>query len=44
MIKIRFFGDWAPLGRDIKECNFDNFIFLNIEGPIIKNNKKYSLT
>ena len=42
MIKIKFLGDWAPLERDIEKFSFNDLIFMNIEGPIISNNKNYS--
>jgi hypothetical protein len=44
MIKIKFLGDWAPLDRDIEECNFNDFVFLNIEGPLIGDKKIQSIT
>lgn len=36
---FRLLGDWAPLSRDVSKYNVDDFIFLNIEGPIIKHAK-----
>jgi poly-gamma-glutamate synthesis protein (capsule biosynthesis protein) len=43
MIKINFLGDWAPVNRDVKSINLNNFSFLNIEGPLLKKNKILSL-
>ena len=34
--KIRFLGDWAPEDRHVEKVNFNEFIFLNLEGPIMK--------
>jgi hypothetical protein len=42
MIKINFLGDWAPMDRDVKNINLNNFFFLNIEGPLLKKNKNIS--
>ena len=36
---IRLLGDWAPLDRNVINSNFNDFVFLNIEGPIIEGNK-----
>lgn len=33
---IRLLGDWAPLYRYVDKCDLNDFVFLNIEGPIIK--------
>lgn len=34
---IKLLGDWAPLDRNVVECDLNKFIFLNIEGPVIEN-------
>ena len=34
---IKLLGDWAPLDRNVVEFDLNKFIFLNIEGPVIKN-------
>ena len=40
-VKIKFLGDWAPEKREVEEFHCDDFIFLNLEGPILKENENY---
>ncbi len=40
MTKFILNGDWAPNSKFVKEFNFNDFIFLNLEGPILKKDIK----
>jgi hypothetical protein len=40
MARFTLYGDWSPNYKSVNEYNSDDFIFLNLEGPILKKDFK----